>query len=207
MPTTAPTRQRRRRRMRRRVARVPRVLAVNRRDYHSFKRNFNFGTISQAGAVGGISTGGWFFKVSDLPNSSEFTSLFDNYQITYIKLYVYLRLTPDAATAATAAYPIMHIRRDHDDSAAPPDIYEYSNVQRQQLNPNRPFIVKLKPAVRSEIQSSGVVTYTPKWRVWLPTTSPEVPHYGIKWQVRNWFTTGADIDVTGQIWFKCKNQR
>lgn len=192
---------------RRRWARPGRVLAVNRRDYHKFKRNFNFGTLAQAGAVGGIATGGWFFSLNNLPNVSEFTNLFDNYQITYIKLYVYLKLTPDAATAATAAYPIMHVRRDHDDSAAPPDIYEYSNIQRRQLSPNRPFILKLKPAVRGEIASSGVTTFTPRWRVWLPTTNPEVPHYGMKFQIRNWLMAGADIDVTGTMYFNCKNQR
>lgn len=202
-----------RRRVKRRVNAVSRgVRASNlRRDTHSFKRSFEYTVLDQTTAVNGIATGAWTFNLGNLPNNAEYTALFDRYMITYIKLYVYLRIDPGASAANTAHFPMMYIIRDYDDSSAPvsiSNIFEHARVQRRMLQPNRPVVIKLKPATLGLTYNTAVSsTFSPQWNKWIDMANTTVPHYGLKWALENWAAPGTNVIVRGTMWFRCKDSR
>lgn len=182
-----------------------------RRDVHYFKRSFEYTVIDQTTAINGLAFGAWQFNLGNLPAPSEFTNLFDRYMITYVKLYVYLRVTPDAAASNVAHYPMMYVVRDYDDTNSPTaisELFQHAKVQRQIIRPDRPATIKLKPATLGLTYNSAVTsTYVPKWRQWIDMANTTVPHYGLKYGLENWACPGTNIIVRGTMWFRCKDTR
>lgn len=151
------------------------------------------------------------FSFDQLPNYADFTSLFDRFKINFIKLYVYLKIDPSAQAAATAAYPKLYWTKDYDDSSAPAtlnEMREHKTCKVKVLNPNRPVIITLRPAILSEVYRTAVTySYSPKWKQWIDCATPNVPHYGLKIGIDDLTNTNYQVKVEGKMWFSCKDTR
>lgn len=182
-----------------------------RRQVYSFNRSCGLISQAQSIAVGGIWTSALGFTLNSIPNVTEFQNLFDHYRLTYVKLYFQLQLTPEAAAASTAAYPVLYYARDYDDSLGPlslDQLWEHGNMKRRVLQPNKLVTVGLRPATNSVVYRTALTnSYSPKWREWIDMANVDVPYYGLKFGVENWTTPGMGILVRAKYWFQCKNVR
>lgn len=119
MPYRRRTIRRRRRLLRRprryvRRSRLPRSLTMRRMKIHSFKRTCHFTDITVANTA---VKGHWFFKLSDLPDYTEFTNLFDFFRIKGIKLTIQPTYTgsPVDATESSIGFGSIHTAIERND--------------------------------------------------------------------------------------------
>lgn len=174
-----------------------------RRDIHYFKRHVNYYTISSGGGYG------HYFALNQLPNVSEFTSLFDQYQLVKVNLRFKLRIDPGAGSTL-GTYPTMLYRRDHDDANPPGSIdeMEQSNLTRHVvLHPNKWIKIGVKPSIlQAGYTQTGVTATFPKYKTWIDVSYPDVKHYGLKTFV-DILPTGQYVDVYADFIFMCKDTR
>lgn len=134
------------------------------------------------------------FKLSDLPNSAEFTALFDAYRIRGVKLEfvpVYNSHEINEGPAATPfdrlGLPLMTYARDYDDATSPANentLLQYAANHRINLT-NKKSIYIRNPRVATTVYQSGLTAaYSEaKKNVWIDCANPDVPHYGLKYFV------------------------
>lgn len=142
---------------------------------HNLQFNFTLGGVQ-------MYCGGTLFYTAQLPNSSEFTSLYDQYRIDYVEMQPIFSNNISNVTTAALTLPIMYVCKDYDDSndAGIADIQQYNNhrfFQVQQIG----SVVKVKPNVDVAVYQSAVLTgYARGKSMFIDTSSGQVPHYGIK---------------------------
>lgn len=187
-----------------------RSYANLKRDVHYFKRSFLQTTILGNAAYTPYLAGvNWTFNA--LPNYTEFANMFDRYKVTYVKLYFHLKIDPSAQAAASATFPKLYYVTDFDDSTNPTSINqlrEHSNLKIKVLNPNKPVVVRVKPAVLQEVyRGLASTTYSPKWNQWIDMANVDVPLYGLKIAIDNLTNTNYAVDIDAKMWFQCKDVR
>lgn len=181
---------------------------------HYFSRKVNLGSIVSVGLNTPTLTS-LSFKLNDVPNVSEFTALFDQFKLSYVKLMFKLNQDPSAQTAVNAFYPTMYHSVDHDDVSAPTslnDMREHGRTRMTVLRPNRYSVVKIKPSVLFEVSrnsGAGTTTFVPKWRQWVDMAHPDTIHYGLKYALDNTFNLNPNysLEVQAQYWFQCRDTR
>lgn len=160
---------------------------------YSFKRTFLAGqlTATQTGSLvilpQGISAA-YVFKLSDLPNNSEFTTLFDQYKLRMVSVHFrplvnqLVTAQPNTGTTDATGYCPLHTVIDYDDNSAPTSlstVLQYQNLRT--TNPNRPHKRIVRPKVLREVYQSSVTTaYQPSASGWIDCNYAGVPHYGLK---------------------------
>lgn len=181
-----------------------------RRDIYSFKRSISNPGTFQGNAVSPLLIG-QSNTFAQIANSAEFTTLFDQYQITYIQMKFFLRIDPSAQPAATAAYPKLHIVRDYDDASTPANINElreHPRVMQRVLTPTRAVTFGWKPAVATNLFLTPITNGTePRWKVWVDMANTGLPHYGIKFAIDNFTNTSYFVDTEMKYWFKVRGVR
>lgn len=169
-----------------------RRLARLRQPIHLFKRVFRVGDlIASYNATTGITTpisNGISFNLSQLPNSGEFTSLFDQYQIKGIKVKVQPLLTEGIASAVSGStniwgFPKLSTVIDYDDTTPPSTedvLLQYGTLK--QTPSFREHKRYFKPRVWLATLDTGSVVTASGTRAnqWISTTNPQVPHFGLK---------------------------
>lgn len=188
---------------------VARNININ-KDIHFFKRWTTPGSVT--GAVGNSPyLTSATTSLSAIVGVSDFTNLFDQFRITHWQLRFYLKVDPSAQAAASAIYPKLYTCTDFDDSTVPAtlnELRERTKTKVAVLNPNRPVIINVKPAVLTLAYRTAVLSsYQPKWKQWLDMGAPDVPHYGLKWALDNFTNTNYTVDVEQRLWFQCRNTR
>lgn len=134
------------------------------------------------------------FKLSDLPNVTEFTNLFDAYRIRGVKLDflpIYnsheINEGPAASPFDRVGMPIITYARDYDDAMAPAGedtLLQYSTNSRLVLS-NKKSIYIRNPRVAQSVYKSGVTAAyaEAKKNLWIDCANADVPHYGLKYYV------------------------
>lgn len=155
------------------------------------------------------------FKLSNLVNYSELTSLYDQYKINFVEIY--MMWSPDylpIATSTTAgeranlippSLKIFHLPDFDDDSAMTKDEFkERAKCKMMLLKPQQRKKIVVKPAVLSQIYETLTSTgYAPKWNIKLDTNDPSVPHYSYKFGVEVPQVVGGSTDIElGHITFE-----
>lgn len=131
--------------------------------------------------------GSYQFKLSDCPNVSEFTALFDMYRITGVKITFYPTTQSvsisGGGTAVNIVTPRFITAIDEDDSTAPSTQEELLQYQTCRITTvNKKHTIYFKPKVASEIYASAVSTaYGSPKTMWLNLSNTNVPHFGLKW--------------------------
>lgn len=164
---------------------------------HQFTRIIGANNIVQAPTdVGrGIS-----FTLADLPGSTEFTALFDQYRLDWVE-YMFVLKSPLGAGGVAA--PLIYFVEDHDDDAPPSfnAVLEAQSVQVVNFSADRTMIkFRVRPNIVREVYR-GV---TPGYErappgTWLDCANATVPHYGVKYWVANYNSTSTSSTVIDVI--------
>lgn len=203
-------RGRSRKRMRMTLSRRPRLRMSAALSTHYFKRRFQVGTLQASNLTDVF--GAYTFKLSDLPNSGEFTALFDQYRILGVSIMFVPSWDGSDANPISTNTPQPDIRTvlDYTDSGTPAnmnELYEYQNCKMTHGSRiHKRFFV---PAVLSSNYETVTTTaYTPKWKLWLTTDDPATPHYGLKYGIFK-LATGTTQNyywrVYATYYIQCKN--
>lgn len=176
----------------------------NREALHKFRRWGN-STAIQGNVAYAPYLAGSDFKLTDVRNYAQLTSLFDQYKITHVQLRFKLRNDP--AQSVPAIYPKLYYFVDVDDSNAAADL----NYMRENgctirtLSPHHPVIVNLKPRTAQAFYAGGVFTsFGQGSGKWLDSSSPGIQHFGLKWAVDFFTDTNQYIDIEVKYWVMCR---
>lgn len=127
------------------------------------------------------------FKLADVVNSAEFTSLYDMYRINKVTLYLD-RIRNSTGNSFDNPFNyralVVHDYNDVTPLTTEDEYLEYSNCKMVQMIGNGSHKVVLYPKIANVVENvSGAATaYTAMSsnKVWLNTVNNEVPHFGIK---------------------------
>lgn len=150
--------------------------------------NTNSCHLNIAGSVSGNNIGTTVFKLNDLPNNNELTSLFDNYCIRRVQYRWVCTRNADYTTTASkyGVYPRMTWVHDFNDSNPQNRniLMQYPKMREFFFTPDRQATPwqTLKPASLSVMFETGVQTaYKPTWGAFVDTLDTQMAHYGIKY--------------------------
>ena len=208
--------------MKKRKIRKPLALKVH--NFVERKRSslhsLNSGTLDANGNF--ITTNTFSFQLSDIPQVANYAALFEYYRIDkvivefkYKTAGIYANTTGGATPASPSINeinPTLIFKVDHNDVVGDSFniLMESSRTKEKQLTNDKPnFSIAIKPAIQSEAYKSAIAsTYIPKWRQWLTTDDPTVPHYGLKLQVQCPAPSGAidfgSLQITMKYYFSVK---
>lgn len=163
----------------------------------------------------GFSTLEEIFALDKLVNYTELTSLYDQYKINFVEIY--MMWSPDylpIATSTTAgeranlippSLKIYHLA-DFDDADAltKSEFKERAKTKLTLLKPQKRKKIVVKPAVLSQMYETLTSTgYAPKWNVKLDSNDASVPHYSYKFGVEVPQVVGGSSDIElGHISFE-----
>lgn len=203
------TRQVARPRKRQATARITRPVRTVSRQVHRFIRSYQALDLP-GNAVYNPYQGALSTSLAQVTNSAEFTALYDQYMITYVKYMFYLEVDPSAQAAASAIYPKLYMTREQDNSTVNSmnEMRERGNLQIRVMNPNRPVVVGFKPNLLEQQWYNGVTNgFTPVYNKWLDQANANVPHYGLKFNIDNLTNTNYRVRIEARVWLACKNSR
>lgn len=174
---------------------------------HSFKRQATFTINGNAAYAPYLAA--HTYRLSDMPNSSEFSALFDSYRITHTQLKFYLTVDPAAQASASAIYPRLFWAQDQNDTGTPASLDELrqrSNLKVKVLTPFKPVVVNVKPNTlcTTRVSGAGDVS-TIQRKAWLSTTVLGADYMGLKFAIDNLTNTNYSVIVERVYWFQCKN--
>jgi len=193
------TNRRKRSYRRRRPTRVRRPLRTNPK-IHGFTRTMNVATISVDGTTGYM--GAETFQLSSLPNYTEFTNLYDQYQICAVKVEYMPKFGSavpiETGTSGQVFIGSFHTAIDFDDDTTPAsanELMQYGSYRRTRQSSKH--IRYLKPAWLAQTYETALTTgYSPQWNKWLSTNDPTISHYGLKIVADPISFTGSAPNVT-----------
>lgn len=125
------------------------------------------------------------FQLTDCPNSSEFTNLFDQYRIVKVEM----TWTPSVTTAVTGStadmqLPNINTVADFDDGVVPTNnsnLLQYQSYKSQRLDRAVSRIVSPRAAL-AVYNNAAIQGYAyADGPLWCNTSNPSIQHYGIKW--------------------------
>jgi len=157
-------------------------------------------TATSAGAFGSSKN----FKLTDVPNATEFTNLYDQYQIKGIKITLIPRANSADVINGSLVQPIGNLWSviDYDDGTAPTTIdtvLQYPNLKRTQMVKSHSRYFKPK-YVQQLYSSAAVVGYgNAHPNSWIDCNSSAVEHYGLKFWVDLIPTVGTTIQYDAHI--------
>lgn len=135
-----------------------------------------------------VRLGGTSIYNDALPNSSEFSALFDQWKIKSVvfRLDCPANYASAGANAAPIVYPLVHYVLDYDDSqnATINDLVQYPQYQVHNFAKDgyTPMMIKFSPKPLRDIAGAGISTgYGPMPTApWIRTADMSIPHYGLK---------------------------
>lgn len=174
---------------------------------HSFKRQATFTIAGNAAYAPYLAA--HTFRLSDMPNSAEFSALFDSYRMTHCQLKFYLTVDPAAQASASAIFPRLFWAEDQNDTGTPAslnELRERSNLKVRVMTPYKPVVVNVKPNTLCTTRVSGVGDVsTIQRKAWLNTTALGADYMGLKYAIDNLTNTNYSVIVERVYWFQCKN--
>lgn len=142
--------------------------------------------------------GGLNFSLSDVPNSAEFTSLFDMYKINGVKITFIPQMTENISLGAVNnAYASSRFFSaiDYNDATAPVTVDELRQYQSAKWTPILKRHTRYIP--KPKIIDSGGFTLSP----WISTATPNANYFGIKYAIEAMASTGT---TTMEYTVECK---
>lgn len=169
--------------------------------------------ISNAAYTSGGNFGALSFKLSDLPNYSEFTALYDEYRIKAVKIMFVPTMnvaTANATSGTTAGFvpvPALYTWIDNDDNTAPTTITQGQQYQSFKCHGllDRMRCRSVVPEVSTALYGSGgaFTSYGQVKNQWIDNNSPSVVHFGLKFGIINPANQGNfDVVLTYYLEFR-----
>lgn len=190
----------------RRTMRPMRSMTASRLNVHHFKRTFQSADIAFNSA--GASAGAYAPALSNMPNYTEFTALFDMYRINKVVVKFVPSFTgSDANPAATAnALPNLYSVTDNDDNATPANLDELLQYPGLKLTrANQIHTRVFTPCVG--VDAAGITGIAPKYKQWINCSSPSIVHYGMKYWLDAIASTTGKYRIFITMYFSCKAVR
>lgn len=166
-----------------------------------YKRTSDYFTLPVSGTTGAL--GSYTFTLNSIPNSTEFTSLYDQYKINAVSVCFYPKQTQ--VTSLTTTDNVRGNARiltaiDYNDDTPPTTLDELRQYESCEvdviLNKHERYITK--PLF---INSSGQNV-----NAWLSTANPSTKHYGLKYGIEPTQAVGGSftyhVEVAYYIAFK-----
>lgn len=138
-----------------------------------------------------------------LPNSTEFSNLFDDFRIAMVHLRLDWSTGYADPSQVLQAPPLLYAAIDYDDNnnAAVADLIQYPGCVNHTFVQNgyTPFVMNFKPLPLKDVAGVGIVTaYSPdRSNSYLRTTNLSVPYYGVKIATSNMGATS--VATTGVL--------
>lgn len=165
------------------------------------------------------------FSLNDIPNVSEFTTLFDQYKLKAVVVTIKMLQNPNALYIPTQSsntscnfYPTIWYTSDFDDQMTQTlaQIKEFERVKHRVLYPNKELKIVLRPKTLSQLYRTSVTTgyaNTPG-SPWLDLANTDIPHYGLKTvfdfeglQMPATTDVRFTFKINAKYYFVCKNAR
>lgn len=153
------------------------------------------------------------FKLSDVPNFTEFTALYDQYCIKGVKVVFMPRFNVALSNSIDPLnYPVSSqipqvwsiLDYDGANPTTQNAMLQYQNLKiTKGTSYHNRYVI---PAVVNEVYNSPTTTaYAPKKKVWLDSANTSVPHYGMTVMVPEANTSSSaawDVKITYYLAFK-----
>lgn len=134
------------------------------------------------------------FTFNTIASYPEFSSLFDRYMITGVKVMFQLLTVPEdnyaigSTSVANASnwYPKLWYCPDYDNDTAETVAMLKERIPTKCviLKPNKMVSVMVRPAILSQTYRTALTTgYSPAWNKWIDAANVDVPHYGLKYAI------------------------
>lgn len=125
------------------------------------------------------------FSLSQIRNPTDFTNLFDMYQITKVDLYLKLISNPDASTVNTLAggyFPVLWFIRDYDDGGtlSVATMQEKQGAKRIVLKPDMINKISVVPKFQKMVYQTLTSTGYGPGSGFLDCVDSTVPHFALK---------------------------
>jgi len=118
------------------------------------------------------------FSLADLPNASEFTTLFDQYKIDKIEVLMIPSVTQSTAASPMSGLTVTEV--DYDDANTPASLDEMYQSENHQLHtPTSSIARSFVPSIAIAAYSGAFTSYAQKTG-WIDCASSNVAHYGFK---------------------------
>lgn len=174
------------------------------------------GGTSGTAAINGLN----LYQLSDLPNATEFTSLFEYYRIKGVKIRMHLRHTTNWLTAAAGAtsltQPQIYYAKTNSSytsdilwgpgSSTITDANQNTNLQIRVLNVEKPINIFIRPKMSARAYDSTISdAYVPmSSNQWCPTGNPNTNFYGLAFAIDEFVNPNQYIDcaITYYVEFK-----
>lgn len=200
---------RKRRYCRRRTKRRYRSRKPKSKRMHFYTREFST-TFTAQGLQAGVPTVtpmAYFFKLSDVVNSGEFTSLYDQYKITRVNCRFVPRSTSQNLSTNGRGYFMSVI--DLDDASIGSVTIDALNQYQTKRETSMTSVHSrtLYPAMSAPLYQAGAAfAYGPK-KGWVDSAYPDVQHYGLKFLVYNPNPDAIIYNVTVKFYLSMRNVR
>lgn len=193
---------------------VPRAL-----NEHKFVRHSAATTVAQSSPAfepgfGWTSPQATIVSLADVTASSDFTNLYDQYMVTSCVLEVVCQRTTTASGSGASELSMgleLWVVTDVTDSNVPlsvADFNERSNLKKIPVGMDgkaefywKPRCVGVITGALGVAQPAGL-----EKAMWLSTTFPTIPHFGLKWGVRG-LNTDFICSYTFKLYFSCKDPK
>jgi len=156
------------------------------------------------------------WKFNEVPAYTEFTAMFDQYRIPWIKIDFIPCFSANLAglfgTQVNQNMPF-YTAIDYDDGSPPASvaaIQQYSNCTRHELG--KKFTVFIRPRNLSMIYESAIATSyaLAPYGTWLDCASAAVPYYGLHYAISEVAQSAGTVNLFTPVitWcIECKNLR
>jgi hypothetical protein len=153
--------------------------------------------------------GGLEFALTDVLESTDFQSMFDNYKITTVVIRAILC---NFSAATENIWPTIWYCPDYDDSIPPSltSLRVKQGAKHFTFGPDkRTCRIALKPRVAVQINNGMTTAYESAKPGWLDMAYPSIPHWGLKFYMTDLYMPGTSayaplIRWEATYYVKCK---
>lgn len=146
-------------------------------------------------------------NLAQLPSSTDFTAMFDQYKISGVAIKIIPRFNVLAATANGSSQILTCVDYDANGPSTLSAIQQYQSMKLTRgTSIHRRYI---KPAILVQAYQGVTSTgYLPKWNTWIDANDNAVPHYGL-YGVVPAAAGGSQItyDLEATFYVQCKYVR
>jgi hypothetical protein len=180
------------------VMMIPRAFArenlVN--QIFRFRRSVVSATIQQA--AGSDTLGAFSFTLAGIQGNSEWTTLFDQYKISLVRVLIRpLFNLAQIVALSTDVFPPLCSVIDYDDATAISNVLLSQYQSYKQTRFDKDHVRSIKPRVAMAAYGSGVfASFANQGNQWIDCASAAVVHYGLKYCIQ-----AGDVGQTAlQAW-------
>lgn len=136
------------------------------------------------------------FKLSDLPNHTEFTALFDQYRIRMVEVKFMPVINSSNVNDKQNATLITCV--DTDDASLPGFASELLQYSNHQVKPTyQAHYMKIYPRAALAVYQGAFTAYGQAPPMWFDCASPDIQFYGLK----TWINNGSGLEVRYNLLF------